>query len=258
LKTKEFFSSLHQSILIGDDILLPARVVRRLLTFAGISNSDVFYELGCGNGSMVAIAAREFKARKSVGIEIRKKVAIQARKKISYIANAEIRMGDIRTEPISDATLLFFWFTDQRIIKHMLKRFMIELKGQARILTILSPPDLMLPSKMDFPFFLFQKPFKFATSLQQQFELINHKPCIDFVESWSMAERYINELDVVPGQHRRFVNILQSVMIWINAWNTGIACENEIPAPVNSYLGILRTFFGIDLSDLISTTSRFK
>jgi hypothetical protein len=73
-----------------------------------------------------------------------------------------------------------------------------------------------------------------------------------------MAERYINELDVVPAQHRRFVNILQSMIIWINAWNTGTACENEIPPPVNSYMGILRTFFGLDLSDLISTTSRVK
>ncbi len=258
MKTNEFFSSLPQSILSGDDIFLPARVVRKLLRFAGINNSDIFYELGCGYGSMVAIAAREFNARKSVGIEIRKKVAIEARKKISYMDNAEIRIGDIRNEPISDSTVLFFWFTDQKILEHMTKRFTTELKRGARIITIFSPLDLLLPSKTDFPFFLFQKPFRLATSMQQQFESINNKSCIDFVESWSMAEKYINKLDIVPGHHRRFVNILQSVLIWINAWNIGATCESELPAPVESYLGILRTFFGIDLSDLISTTREFK
>ncbi len=258
MKTNEFFSSLPNSLSSGDDIFLPARVVRKLLRFAGINNSDIFYELGCGYGSMVAIAAREFNARKSVGIEIRKKIAIEARKKISFIENAEIRIGDIRNEPISDSTVLFFWFTDQRIVEHMTKRFMTELKLGARIITIFSPLNLLLPSRIDFPFFLFQTPFKLATSLQQQFESINNKSCIDFVESWSMAEKYINELDIVPGQHRRFVNILQSVLIWINAWNIGATCESEVPAPVDSYLGILRTFFGIDLSDLISPTREVK
>ena len=253
MNTQEFFSSIPQSVLHGEDIFLPARVVRKVLTFAGISNSDIFYALGCGSGSIVAIAAREFKARKSVGIELRKRVAIEARKKLSLINNAEIRVGDITCEPISDATVLFFWFGDLRIIEHMTKRFMTELKKGARIVTILSTPKLMLPSKMEFPYFLFQKPFKIATSLQQQYEFINHKSCVDFVESWSMAEKYINELDIVRGPYRRFVNMLQSLIIWINAWNAGIACENEIPAPVESYLGILKTFFGIDLSNLIAT-----
>ena len=252
LKTKEFLSSLPQSVLKGEDILIPDNVLRKLFRFAGLRRSDIFYDLGCGNSSAVAIAAKEFKVKRSVGIEIRRTVAIEARKKVISMNNAKIIIGDIRKAAISDATVLFFWFTDPRIIEPMVSRFQKELKSGARVITILSPPDLMLPVKTKFPFFMFQKPFKYAKKIQEQIEVIFGKPCIDFVDSWFMAEKYIDELGVVPGEHRRFVNMFQSMVIWINAWNTGIACEQEIPPPVHSYLGILKTFFEIDLSDLIS------
>jgi hypothetical protein len=67
--------------------------------------------------------------------------------------------------------------------------------------------------------------------MQEQIKVIFGKPCIDFVGSWFMAEKYIDELEVVPRQHGRFVNIFQNMVIWINAWNTGIACEEQIPPP---------------------------
>jgi hypothetical protein len=75
---------------------------------------------------------------------------------------------------------------------------------------------------------------------------------MDFTASWLLAEKYIHELGVVPSQYLRFVNILQSMIIWINAWNMGVACEEEIPPPVQTYIGILKTFFNIDLSNMIS------
>jgi hypothetical protein len=61
-------------------------------------------------------------------------------------------------------------------------------------------------------------------------------------------------LEVVPTQYLRFVNMLQSMIIWINAWNMGVACEEKIPPPVETYTGILKAFFDIDLSDMISKT----
>ena len=252
LRTKEFLSSLPQSVLKGEDIQIPDKVVRKLFRFAGLRRSDIFYDLGCGNRSAVSIVAKEFKVKRAVGIEIRRKVAIEARRKVVSLDNAQIIVGDIRKGAISDATVLFFWFTDPRVIEPMVRRFRKELNNGARVITILSPPDLMLPTKTKFPFFVFQKPFKYAKQIQEQIEIIFGKPCIDFVESWLMAGKYIDELGVVPDQHRRFVNMLQSMIIWINAWNTGVACESEIPPPVHSYLGILKTFFAIDLSDLIS------
>ena len=133
----------------------------------------------------------------------------------------------------------------------MIRRFKKSLKKGARVITIWAPLGLTLPTKTDFPFFISKTPFKQARSIRQQIKVIYGNECIDFTASWLLAERYIDSLEVVPGDYRRFVNILQSMVIWINAWNMGVACEKEIPPPVQTYIGILKTFFNIDLSETI-------
>ena len=255
LKIQDFISSLPQSVVKGEDISIPDNVARKILKIANVRKTDIFYELGCGNNNTVTIAAKEFKVKRSVGIDIRKPIAMKAHKRIPKINNSiEIINGDIITTDISDATVLLFWFTDPDIIDQMINRFENELENGARIITIWSPPDLMLPTKTEFPFFVCEKPFKYAKNIKEQIKAIYGNPCIDFTASWLLVEKYLHELEVVPTQYLRFVNMLQSMIIWINAWNMGVACEDEIPPPVQTYIGILKTFFNIDLSDMIHKT----
>ena len=47
----------------------PNDVVNRMLTLAGVTESDVVYDLGCGDGRIVIAAARDFGAR-GVGVDI--------------------------------------------------------------------------------------------------------------------------------------------------------------------------------------------
>ena len=110
----------------------------------------------------------------------------------------------------------------------------------------------MIPSKIEFPFMLCRKPFIYARDMTEQITAICGSPCIDFTTSWFLAEKYIRNLESVEERYQRFVNIFESMVIWINAWNTGIACEDEIPPPVESYIGILKTFYNIDLSSMIT------
>ena len=124
------------------------------------------------------------------------------------------------------------------------------MKKGTRIISIWSPPGLVLPEKIDFPFFVSRTPFTYAENVEKQFEKIYGQSCIDFTGSWLLAEKYIDGIEIVSSQYKRFVNILYAMIIWINAWNMGVACEEEIPPPVESYMGILRTFFSIDLSDM--------
>jgi hypothetical protein len=207
--------------------------------------------LGCGTNNTIRIAAQEFKVKKSVGIEIRKSLATKARNNIAGIANAQIINQDIRKVRITDASVLLFWFTNPRIIGQMIKRFEIELSDGARVITLWSPLELMVPTRAEFPFFVCKKPFNYAENLSEQIKAIYGTTCIDFNASWLLADRYICTLEVVPGEYRRFLNMLHSMIIWINAWNSGVACENEIPPPVTTYIGILKTFFNIDLSNLV-------
>ncbi len=252
MEIDELISSLPQSIVKGDAVIaLPDNVLRKILKFARLKKSDIFYHLGCGEGKAVAIAAREFGVKRSVGVEISKSVADSARKNITGMRNAEIINEDIRKVDFSDATILFFWFNDPEIVDAMTKRFKRKLKDGARVITLWAPLGMTLPDKVDFPFMISKKPFKQARSIKQQIKAIYHTNCIDFTAAWLLAERYIDALEVVPSDYRRFVNMLQGMVIWINAWNMGVACEEEIPPPVETYVGILREFFNIDLSGMI-------
>lgn len=251
LKIGELLSSLPQSTITGDDISLSDNVTRKIFRFAGLRKSDIFYHLGCGTGNAVALAAREFGAKLSVGIEKDEATAAAARTATADMKNAKIINGDIRESRISDATILLFWFTSPDIIETMTARFRKELKKGARVITIWAPLGMTLPDKMEFPFFVSKTPFRRARSIREQIKAIYGNKCVDFTAAWLLAGRYIDAFEVVPGNYRRFVNILQSMVIWINAWNMGVACEKEVPPPVNTYVGILKTFFNIDLSEMI-------
>ena len=82
MNIQEFISSLPQSLVKNEDISIPNDVIRKLFRLADLCKTDVFFAVGCGNNNAVKIAAKEFKVKRSVGIEIRKTLADKARKKI--------------------------------------------------------------------------------------------------------------------------------------------------------------------------------
>ncbi|HEX2107167.1 MAG TPA: methyltransferase domain-containing protein [Nitrososphaera sp.] len=247
----DFLSSLPQQVIKGETVSLTDNVVRKIFKFAKLRKSDIFYHLGCGEGNAVAVAAKEFNVQKSIGVEIDKTMCDAAKSKIEGITNAHIINADVRKVDISDATVLLFWFNEPEIVDVMTKRFRKELTDGARVITIWAPLGMAIPDKVEFPFLINKKPFKQAKTMQQQIRAIYGTDCIDFTASWLLAERYIDALEVTAPAYRRFVNILQSMVIWINAWNMNIACEDEIPPPVQTYIGILRTFFNIDMSGML-------
>ena len=235
----------------GETVSLNDNVIRKIFKFAKLNKSDVFYHLGCGEGNAVGIAAKEFGVKKSVGVEVDKSISDRAQRKIAGIANAHIINADVLKANISDATVLLFWFNESNILDAMTKRFRKELTDGARVITIWAPLGMTIPDKVEFPFLINKKPFQQAKTIEHQIRSIYGTDCIDFTASWLLAERYIDALEVTPPAYRRFVNILQSMVIWINAWNMDVACEDEVPPPVQTYIGILKTFFNIDMSSLI-------
>jgi hypothetical protein len=186
-------------------------------------------------------------------VEKRKKSVASLLKKTRSLRNAKIIIDDIRSVNISDGNVFLFWFHDEKMIKKMMQKFSTELKEGSRIITIWSPPDLIIPNKSDFPFFVSRTPFKYAKSIEDQIKAIYGQKCLDFTASWVLGDKYLESLGVVPDQYKRFLNILYAMIIWINAWNMKVSCEDEIPPPVESYMGILRMFFNIDLKSLVES-----
>ena len=253
MKIEEYLASLPQSILSGQEVQLPDNAFREIFQFAGLGKNDIFYHLGCGNGKGISIALEEFGVKNAIGID-NNDGKINLAKQIlqeKNLSNYTLQCQDIRQSDVSDATVILFWFADQQIIDNMMNKFSLLKKG-CKIVTIWGPLPECLPDKVDFPYILNIVPFKKANDLKEQLLAVFDTDCVDFVTAWEFAERYTKAIGSPEAGNDRFLTILQSLVIWINAKNLGIACGDEIPQPIKTYISILRTFFNIDVEYLLN------
>lgn len=250
LKIEEYLQSLPKEIISGEDVQLPEHSIREIFEFCEIGSNDIFYHLGCGDGHAVKISLEEFHVKKAVGIDIDVQKIKNANNLLEKKYQAEIRCEDIRDSEFNDATVILFWFTDSKIIEKMMQKFE-KLHAGCKIITIWGPLPGCLPDKVSFPFIINQTPFKPAKDLQEQLLSIFGVKCIDFVTAWEFAERYTKAIEHAESENDRFLTIMQSLVIWINAKNLGVACGKEIPEPIKAYIGILRNFFNIEVEHLL-------
>ena len=252
MKLEEYLETLPSSILSGNDVQLPEHSFREIFEFANLSKDDVFYHLGCGDGKGLAIALEEFGVRKAIGIDIDRKKIEQSNSLLQEknLDQGHVICKDVTDAIFDDATVILFWFTDVLIIEKMMKKFE-KLKHGCKIITIWGPLLGCLPDKVDFPYIINQVPFKPAKDLKEQLLAIFGTNCVDFVNAWEFAERYTKAIGSPEAGNDRFLTILQSIVIWINAKNLGVACTDEIPPAIKNYMGILRNFFNIEVEHLL-------
>ena len=158
---------------------------------------------------------------------------------------------DIIDSDISDATVILFWFTNEELIKKMMEKFE-NLKPGTKIVTIWGPLPGCLPEKVNFPYILNIVPFRKAQNLQEQLLEVFGVKCIDFVTAWEFAERYTKEMSGHEVKNDRFLTIIQTLIIWINAKNLGVTCREEIPESIKTYMNIMKLHFNIDFEYLLN------
>jgi len=252
MKIEEYLASLPPSIISGEDVQISDDSVREVFKFVKLGKNDVFYHLGCGSGNSLVIALEEFFVNKAVGIDKDDTKIAKAKKltKEKNLQNAELRCQDILDSDLSDATVILFWFSDTKTVEKMFERFS-KLKPGTKIVTIFDPLPRILPEMVSFPYIVHQVPFRPARDLREQLVAIFETECIDFTTAWEFAERYTKAVGSPDSGNDRFLTILQTLMIWINARNLGLSCTQEIPAPVKSYMEILQNFFNIEVKHLL-------
>ncbi len=108
-----------------------------------------------------------------------------------------------------------------------------------------------LPDKVKFPYIINKVPFKQAKTLSEQLLAVFGVKCIDFITAWEFAERYTKAIQKSNAQNDRFLTIIQSLTIWINAKNLGVACGDEIPESIKTYIGIMKTYYDLDFEYLL-------
>jgi SAM-dependent methyltransferase len=236
----------------GEDVALRDDTLRGIFEFASVSKDDIFYHLGCGNGNALAIALEEFGVIKAVGIDNNNQKITMAKTTLEKkkLSRWVLKCEDVLQSDISDATVILFWFADEQVVEKMISKFS-QLKQGCRIITIWGPLSGCLPDKVDFPYILNVVPFKKANDLKDQILAVFGTDCIDYVVAWEFADRYIRAIGSKDAENDRFVTILQSLLIWINAKNLGITCSDDIPPPIRNYIDILKTFFNIEVEHLL-------
>ena len=251
MKIEEYLETLPDNLLSGEDVQLPEKSFRDIFKFVDLSKDDIFYHLGCGNEKGIEIAVNEFKVKKAIGIDnnsekIKQAVKILEKKNIQ----AELICQNIEESDISDASVILFWFTDESVINQMVEKFE-SLKTGTKIITIWGPLPDCLPDKVEFPYIINKVPFKKAQSMQEQLLAIFGVKCVDFVTAWEFAERYTKSIGTPEIRNDRFLTIIQTLTIWINAKKLGVVCGDEIPESIQTYINIMKMHFDIDFEYLL-------
>ncbi len=251
MKIEEYLETLPDNLLSGEDVQLPEKSFRDIFKFVELGEDDIFYHLGCGDEKGIEIAINEFKVNKAVGIDhnlekIERAKKILKDKKI----NAGLICEDIEESDITDASVVLFWFTDENVISKMMDKFE-KLKPETKIITIWGPLPDCLPDKVDFPYIMNKVPFKKAESMQEQLLAIFGVKCVDFVTAWEFAERYTKSIGSLEIKNDRFLTIIQTLIIWINAKKLGVVCGDEIPESIKTYINIMKMHFDIDFEYLL-------
>ena len=251
MKIEEYLETLPKNLLSGEDVQLPEKSLRDIFKFLNLGKEDIFFHLGCNNEKGVEIAINEFKVTKAVGIDNNLKKIQSAQKNIEEKKiNAKLIHQDIEESDISDATVILFWFTDENIINKMIVKF-DRLKPGTKIITIWGPLPKCLPDKVNFPYIINKVPFKKAENLQEQLLAVFGVKCVDFVTAWEFAERYTKSISGSEVKNDRFLTIIQTLIIWINAKELGVVCTEEIPESIKTYINIMKMHFDIDFEHLL-------
>ncbi len=251
MKIEEYLETLPDNLLSGEDVQLPEKSFREIFKFANLDKDDIFYHLGCGDEKGIEIAVNEFKVKRAIGVDNNSE-KIKRAKKILEDKNiqAELICQNIEDIDISDATIILFWFTDENVINQMLEKFE-KLKPETKIITIWGPLPDCLPNKVNFPYIINKTPFKKAQSMQEQLLAIFGVKCVDFVTAWEFAERYTKSIGSPEIRNDRFLTIIQTLIIWINAKKLGVVCGDEIPESIQTYINIMKMHFDIDFEYLL-------
>ena len=112
------------------------KTAREICKLAGISKDDIVYDLGCGDGTFIITAAKEFEA-KAVGIEIDRlrffvsTLLLRCNRVVDMVT---IKRKSFFDEDLSKATVVFVYLVP-KTLDLLLPKFKKELKKGTRIVS---------------------------------------------------------------------------------------------------------------------------
>ena len=121
---------------LGDPYVpTPLDLVRAKLEFGEVEEGDVVFDLGCGDGRVLILAAEEYNTD-GIGVELQPSVAELAWSNVSdhqLEDQVEIRCEDYFETDLSEADLVILYLTGRSL--HSLSEKLRELPSGSRIVT---------------------------------------------------------------------------------------------------------------------------
>lgn len=116
----------------------PEKIVEAMMNLGGVTNKDVVYDLGCGDGRIVIAAVRDFKAQHGVGVDLdpeRIQEAKENAKKAGVEKQVEFRQENVlHVKDLSNATVVMLYLSDDlnELLRPILEK---QLKPGTRIVS---------------------------------------------------------------------------------------------------------------------------
>lgn len=121
---------------IAPFVQTPLEVAKKMLDISQISPSEMLYDLGCGDGRLIILAAKEIGA-KSTGIELREDLVERARteiKRLSLENKVNVIQGNFFDVAISDANVVTLYLTSSAN-ERLRPKLEAELKPGTRVIS---------------------------------------------------------------------------------------------------------------------------
>jgi cyclopropane fatty-acyl-phospholipid synthase-like methyltransferase len=121
---------------IAPFVQTPLEVAKKMLDLSQVKPGEVLYDLGCGDGRLIILAAKDLGA-KSTGIELREDLVERARteiKRLDLEDKVKVIQGNFFDVNISDANVITLYLTSSAN-ERLRPKLEAELKPGARVVS---------------------------------------------------------------------------------------------------------------------------
>ncbi len=112
------------------------KTARKICKLAEVTSKDIVYDLGCGDGSLVIVASKEYGAR-CIGIEIDPARFLISKTRVCFnnlSKKIKVKKENFFKEDLSGATIISMYLVP-RVLKKIIPKLVKELKPNTKIIS---------------------------------------------------------------------------------------------------------------------------